>query len=297
MINPLETLVGVFRKKVPSKRPRRRSLTKRNEERSGAKGDYTFIEGLGNSRGRIRLPYFPTTKEPILSWERQELIQAGRYLYANDGIVKGAIDDLARYSLPLSPQSTTKDTTWNQQAEAFFKSWEQRADIKKRISYAELQKLASVCLDRDGDVGILHVADPKNGGHCVQLIESDRIIDHPEGKGEYTQGVLLDRYGRPTSYCIEEDTKKGFRIIRSDLMQLFLEPERNCSSVWRRNKSCAGSGKQNATSKKPNVWAYTHHHQAEKSRSAGSEDHPPRAFFRGKYRGNNNGKAIGKIKK
>lgn len=216
--------MSIFQKLFRGKAPKKgRGLNQRNAERA-KNPSANFIDGLRNTRERVRIPIHPSSKEPLLSWERRELINMGRYLYANDGIVKGAIDDLARYALPLTPQAITSDNDWNTQAEALFQNWAEAADIKERIPFQDLQRLASVSIDRDGDVGVLFVES--DNGYKVQLIEADRIVDHPDQEGDYSQGVRLDKIGRPMSFCIREDGGEGYRIVRSDLMQLLLEPER-----------------------------------------------------------------------
>ena len=219
MINKILGMVKGGKRKPSS---RRKLLNQRNAER--AQPNAHFIDGLGNSRERVRIPLHPKSAEPLLSWERQELTNVGRYLYANDGIVKGAIDDLARYALPLTPQAVTSNPDWNLQAEEYFQRWSEQSDIKERVPFQDVQRMASISIDRDGDVGVLFVE--VEDGYRVQLIESDRIVDHPDTAGDYTQGVKLDAMGRPINFCIKEDGGEGYRIVRADLMQLLLEPER-----------------------------------------------------------------------
>ena len=148
MINFLKRKTNAVRKP--------QGLSKRNEIR--ARSGSTFIDGLGRADpNRQAIPYYFRHKDPIPKWERVELIEMGRYLYSNDGIVKGAIDDLARYSFPLTPQAITDNAEWNLQAETYFSEWASNADLKGRMHFYDLQRLASICLDRDGDVGLLIV--------------------------------------------------------------------------------------------------------------------------------------------
>lgn len=216
-----------FKKSKPkAKRRTRANHSHRNAQRAGAQGNYTFVDGLGNEHGRTSIPsYYTNLKEPLTSWEREELLRVGRYFYANDGIVKGAIDDLARYSFPLKCQAITGDAEWNAKAESYFGEWENYADIKGRVHFSDIQRLASISVDRDGDVGVLMVKKPE-GGYCVQLIEADRIIEHPKGKGNYVNGVQHDQFGRPKNYLVKENNRHGFRIIPAEMMLLLFDPER-----------------------------------------------------------------------
>ena len=205
-------------------RAKKAGLSSRNEARS--KGGSTFIDGLGRGDyNRQAIPYMFRQKDPIPKWERVELIEMGRYLYSNDGIVKGAIDDLARYSFPLTPQAITSNPEWNFRAEEYFNDWAMNADLKGRMHFYDLQRLASICLDRDGDIGVLHV-DTKEGVK-IQLLESDLIQSAP-GSGDYDQGVRYDAQGRAVSYSVIEDNDRQdeFRIIPASQMCLLFDPER-----------------------------------------------------------------------
>jgi len=214
-------MINIFKKKMPT---RRQSLAKRNDIR--AKGG-TFIDGLGRSDpNRQNIPFYFRQKDPIPKWERVELIEMGRYLYSNDGIVKGAIDDLARYSFPLIPQAITDNPEWNFSAEEYFNDWSVNADLKGRMHFYDLQRLASICLDRDGDVGIIHVED--NDGVKLQIIEADLIQDQPRDTSRFDQGVEYDARGKAVAYSVLEDNDRQdeYRIIPASQMCLLFDPER-----------------------------------------------------------------------
>jgi len=215
-------MIKFLRKKQSAKK---QGLTARNEAR--ARGGYTFIDGLGRGDpNRQAIPYYFRQKDPIPKWERVELIEMGRYLYSNDGIVKGAIDDLARYSFPLIPQAITSNPEWNFLAEGYFSEWAMNADLKGRMHFYDLQRLASICLDRDGDVGILHVDTDE--GIRLQIIEADLIQDQPKNTGKYDQGVAYDAQGRAVAYSVLEDNDRQdeYRIIPASQMCLLFDPER-----------------------------------------------------------------------
>lgn len=212
---------NIFKKKRTKKRA---DLSARNESR--ARGS-TFIDGLGRGdHNRQSIPYFFRQRDPIPKWERVELIEMGRYLYSNDGIVKGTIDDLARYSFPLCPQAITDNAGWNAKAEAYFAMWCNDADVKGRMHYYDMQRLASICLDRDGDIGILHVDTDE--GIKLQLIESDLIKDQPNNTGDWDQGVQYDSIGRASAYSILSDPERedSYRVVPASQMCLLFDPER-----------------------------------------------------------------------
>lgn len=214
-------MINIFKRKKGKKATK---LSARNEQRAK---QHTFIDGLGRGDpNRQSIPYYFRQRDPIPKWERIELIEMGRYLYGNDGIIKGAIDDMARFSFPLKPQACTSDSAWNIEAEAYFEQWACNADIKGRLHYYDLQRLASICLDRDGDIGILHVNT--ESGVKLQLIEADIIRDAPNNKGEWEQGVQYDSKGRPVAYAILDDPERDdtTRVVPASQMHLLFDPER-----------------------------------------------------------------------
>ena len=212
-------------KKLFGKKKKRVNHSARNAQRAQGVQAFDYIEGLRNTKERIRIPYSSASREPVTGYERTELLEMGRYLYANDGIVKGAIDDMARYATPLIPQADSGDPSWNNEAEKIFNDWSYTADIHRRVDFYDLQRMASVCIDRDGDVGMLLVKDP-TGGYAIQLVESDRITDHPQTGTQFSQGVKLNKQGTPISYCVTDDSKRGYSVVSASMMSLFLEPER-----------------------------------------------------------------------
>jgi capsid protein len=211
-------------KRLFKRRKAKQGLSNRNEQRARSS---TYIDGLGRGdANRVTIPTFFRQRDPIPKWERVELIDMGRYLYSNDGIVKGAIDDLARYSFPLVPQAKTASSEWNIKAEAYFNQWAQSADIKGRLHFYDLQRLASICLDRDGDIGVMHVNTDE--GLKLQLIEADIIRDAPNNTGDWDQGIKYDKYGRPSYYSILDDPEdeQSYRSVPASQMCLLFDPER-----------------------------------------------------------------------
>ena len=191
----------------------------------------TYWEGVQRSRERSTIPYTFKSGRANSSWTRKEMGSISRYLYDNDGIVRCAINDLARYSFPLIPQAVTEDAYWNMEAEALFSDWSSYADVGQRYGFEELQRLASIAIDRDGDCGIMFV---RSAGLRLQLVESHRIGDFIETDKGYVDGVKTNRYGRPMSFLVSDDSIYGefypkiqkARSIPASAMMLLYDPER-----------------------------------------------------------------------
>jgi capsid protein len=191
----------------------------------------TYWEGIQRSRERKNIPYTFKSGRANSSWTRKEMGSLSRYLYDNDGIVRCAINDLARYSFPLIPQAVTDDAYWNMEAEALFQDWSSYADAGQRYGFEELQRLASIAIDRDGDCGIMFV---RSAGLRLQLVEAHRIGDFLETDDGYVDGVRTNRFGRPTSYLVSDESIYGeffpkttkARKIPASAMMLLYDPER-----------------------------------------------------------------------
>lgn len=191
----------------------------------------SYWDGIKRSRERKNIPYTFKSGRANSSWTRKEMASMSRYLYDNDGIVRGAINDLSRYSFPLLPQATTDDPYWNMEAEALFNDWSQYAEVGGRYGFEEIQRLASIAIDRDGDVGIMFV---RSAGLRLQLLESHRIGDFLEDEKGYVDGVKTNRFGRPVSFLVSDESIYGeffpkttkARRIPASAMTLLYDPER-----------------------------------------------------------------------
>jgi len=165
-----------------------------------------YWDGLQFNRERNSIPYFLKSARANHTWHRKTMASMSRYLYDNDGLVRGAINDLARYSFPLSPQAITDDPYWNLEAESLFEEWSQNADIGNRYGFGEIQRLCSIAIDRDGDAGIMFA---RRNGLKLQLIEGHRVGDFIEKDSNYVDGVKTDKYGIPISYLVADDSIYG----------------------------------------------------------------------------------------
>ena len=134
--------------------------------------------------------------------DRTMLLKLARYLCSNVGLVRGAISDLARYSVGtgIVPQAATQDEAWNEAAENFFSQWSLAPDVTGKHTFGEIQRLVCEAIDRDGEAFVLKV----RGGR-LQIVESHRVGDatFPAQKDpSFFDGVFFDKNGRPTKYRI-----------------------------------------------------------------------------------------------
>jgi len=190
-----------------------------------------YWDGLQYNRERKRIPYAFKSARSNHTWHRKEMASMSRYLYDNDGLVRGAINDLARYSFPLTPQAISSDPYWNIEAEKIFDEWAQTADVANRYGFNEIKRLCSIAIDRDGDVGVMFV---RKNGLKLQIIEAHRVGDFIEQEKNYVDGIKTDKYGMPVSYLVADESIYGefypkitkARAIPASAMIWLVDPDR-----------------------------------------------------------------------
>lgn len=150
---------------------------------------------------------------------RRQLMGYARWLYVNSGMVRGAVNDVARYSVGcgLKPQGLTEAS---QEYENYFAEWCKVADVAGVFNFYQMQKLASVRMDIDGDLGFLMV---RKDFPQLQIIESHTVENPQSHKGAH-DGVIANKQGRPVAYNLRDG--KNFRRISSNDFILVSDPDR-----------------------------------------------------------------------
>jgi capsid protein len=86
--------------------------------------------------------------------DRERLMKLSRWLYNNAPFLRGLVNEKARYSVGsgIRPQARSGDEAWDLAAETFFEQWSRVADLQGRYTWREMQRIASIAIDRDGEV-------------------------------------------------------------------------------------------------------------------------------------------------
>lgn len=131
---------------------------------SGAMGSYGGAGGgfAGAESSRMRgMVYFPQTdtRKEINPTNRKEMLRRARWLYANIGLVKRAINGVARMVVGkgMTPQPFTDDKEWNQLALAAFFRRSNSAkvfDVAEKYNFNRSQLAVLRCSLKDGDMGV-----------------------------------------------------------------------------------------------------------------------------------------------
>lgn len=110
--------------------------------------------------------------------DRERLMKLSRWLYNNAPFFRGLINEKARYvtGAGIRPQARSGDEQWDAAAEAYFDQWARVADIQGRFTWREMQRLASVAIDRDGEI-FFRMVTQSTGYPALQMIMAHRIGD------------------------------------------------------------------------------------------------------------------------
>jgi len=189
-----------------------------------------YYEALRTSEARTRVLTASFMAGSELS--RRELSLLARALYDNSGIAGMAVDMMGQYGAPVLTQAASEDSVWNEESDAIFEAFADRADFYGRpgANLEWLQYNSSVAMDLDGD--ILPVLTREAGFPQLQFIEAHRITTPGDTTPEVRidQGVELDRYGRTVGYHIETGDGKWERVPSGMAYLLY---EQTPTSQWR----------------------------------------------------------------
>ena len=190
---------------------------------------------LESSRVRTNRRWEPTyTKdfdELIKNYDYSRIISGSRKLYANSGIVKGAIQMKASYSVGQAflPQYLGASKDWKLLATDWLSKFYNICDVSGR-DFQTMLYLASVTIDRDGDFFVL-LTETKTGYPQLQCIPSHQIGQRDDattvadGKYKYlkiSKGVITTSDGRPMAYRVLGKTPdKDQDISAQDMIHAF----------------------------------------------------------------------------
>jgi lambda family phage portal protein len=172
---------------------------------------------------RDRLPSRPLSggESYYSTFERLQLIRAGRELEDNNPIVRSILLKFSQYALgSFRYMSRTGSREIDQAYEDYWSAWCKKCDYFGRHNFESLSHLALRSVLRDGDVGFVVTRENSIGDEVdpnsdlrLQAIEADRIggmFDNPTSSQSYIGGVNFDEYGRTKSYKVYRRTQGNF---------------------------------------------------------------------------------------
>jgi len=179
-------------------------------------------EGAGFSRKRpvIYGAYAQDSQKDLSKTTRTELLKLARHMYRNVGLVKGAVDSVAQYSIGsgLRPQYRGEDQEFGKLAESYWRDVIAPCpEITGRMSWADLLMALSRSIDIDGDVFVMMTKDG-----MLQVVEGHRVCEGADYAT--TDGVFLGKFGEPTGYLVKLDNE--YRRVDCDNVIHLMEIER-----------------------------------------------------------------------
>lgn len=185
-------------------------------------------------------PWEPTRLDDIekliTPYDRRTLVSVSRSIIENFGPVKGAIRQIAMFSVgdAWKPKNASLSERWRKKAEQVIREeFCPIADIRGGgRSFTDLLYHASILLDRDGESFIL-LTEHESGFPALQVIPSHRIRSSHAGggvgnrekvtDGQYagafiSDGVITNARGTVVAYRYMEDDGIAFRDISAASM-------------------------------------------------------------------------------
>lgn len=179
-------------------------------------------EGAGFSRKRpvIYGAHARDSRLDLNEATRTELLKLARHMYRNVGLIKGAVDSIATYSIGpgLRPQYRGTDQEFGRLCEEYWRDMVAPSpEVTGRMTWTDMLLALSRSIDVDGDVFVVMTEKGK-----LQIVEGHRVC---EGDDYGTaDGVFLGKLGEPTAYLIQ--TGDMWRKLSADTVIHLMELER-----------------------------------------------------------------------
>jgi len=204
----------------------RKIIFERNPGVYGALGYRSASVADGEARSYVSYPGFAHAER-----DRTSLINQSREFLRNNAIYKGIIEMMVRYivgngfELQLSGASKTQCA----KAEAMWKQWNRRPEIRNIQSGAKLAQMVQREIFVAGDTALL-MTDTGLAQHFeAEQIASRRKTER--NKSEFVNGIRKDKYGRPVEFnlCPWKDSAvnvNGGKPQKAENVLYLTDPER-----------------------------------------------------------------------
>lgn len=188
---------------------------------------------IGSQQRRARTGFDRDSTNLYSGTDRLLLMSMGRWLYANNSLVAGSVDDQAAIvSGELTPQFAGADSEWGALAEQWLEDHDRLCDVRGDLYPMQtLQRLWMLHIIRDGDVGVIFT-EGAGGYPLLQTIPAHRIRDNGVGTAgsdspwngyRIVDGVIVNDVGRPLAYRVYDDARTTYQDISAvDMKVRFL---------------------------------------------------------------------------
>jgi capsid protein len=177
--------------------------------------------------------YWPTLngRQEISCYTRTEIARKVHAICANFGLPRRVLGGLTNLIVGsgLRPQAITRDTEWNELAEAAYNS---RANspltysVNGRLTGVQMQRLATMTDLKDGDAAIVF-SESANGGALRKLYSGLQIrnADTTLDQSKWTDGLFFDSLDRVQAYRFPDAEGPGFTDIPAQYVRFLCRYE------------------------------------------------------------------------
>lgn len=195
----------------------------------------TFSGTMMSRERRVRYAALNDTNKVLPQGSWRTMTAFARALYSTLGEVRGPILEKANLSVGDGwiPQFTGTDAAWGRKAENWLWEWMKIADARGApYDFHTALRLASVAIDRDGDIGVLLTETPEKYPQ-IKLFAGHRIGSRTDGKvdgGAYVgcsifNGVIFNSEGRTVAYRLLGDAEGDDRDVSARDLALTFDPD------------------------------------------------------------------------
>jgi len=179
-------------------------------------------EGAGFSRKRpvIYGAHARDSRLDLNEATRVELLKLARHMYRNVGLIKGAVDSIATYSIGpgLRPQYRGANQDFGRLCEEYWRDVVVPSpEVTGRMTWTDMLLALSRSIDVDGDVFVIMTEKAK-----LQIVEGHRVCEGDDY--ETSDGVFLGKLGEPTGYLVQ--TGELYRKLGAETVIHLMELER-----------------------------------------------------------------------
>lgn len=162
---------------------------------------------------------------------RRKLISKSRYFYENEALFCTLIERMTSYviggGLHVVPDSSNSD--FNAAAAEYWREFCELPEFASDKNFLNLQSIIIRSAFMDGDVFVYKTYDEAHNPK-IQIIEGYRITDGLTADIDKPEGVVLDKYGRPTYYeyhPTDDDICKPVKIPAQHLVRFSYDKRPN----------------------------------------------------------------------
>lgn len=149
-------------------------------------------------------------------YDRAKLINLSREFFRDNPIYGGMISKAAEYIVGggFGLQAKTADPAWNSAAEAIWRSWWRRPEIKGVLSGAAVEEMVAREVLLCGDTGAI-----KTDRGLLQLVEAEQIVSSEPN----ADGIVKDTFGAPRAFYVASYMDRTGAPLVSDAKRIATE--------------------------------------------------------------------------